>query len=110
MTLTDYIGRHYGGNNAAFARANNVHPQQVTRWIRGKFIVIGNTMYSPRRDIDPVDSEQQEVFVIRNGESVTITLNDNSLDDFLNRPPMPDFMPDGREQPEDQEREGFDDH
>ena len=51
MKLVDYIDRHHGGNNAAFARSQNVMPQQITRWINQGFIVIGNTLYSPRRDI-----------------------------------------------------------
>ena len=51
MTLIDYIQKHYGGNQAAFAKAQEVKPQQVTQWINKGFIVIGNKLYSPGREL-----------------------------------------------------------
>ena len=58
------------------------------------------------------DDSVKEVIITRKGDSITITpkgLKADVWDDFFNSPPMTDFMPDGREQPEEQEREGFDD-
>ena len=51
MKLLDYIIKHYGGNQAAFARAQGVKPPQVSQWIDKGFIVIGQKLYSPRREL-----------------------------------------------------------
>ena len=51
MKLSDYIDNHYGGNKAAFARANGVLAQQVTQWVNNDFIVVDDTLYSPRREL-----------------------------------------------------------
>ena len=52
MRLTEYIARHHGGSQAAFARANNVQRQQVTQWINKGFIVVDGYLYSPRRKLE----------------------------------------------------------
>ena len=51
MNLTDYIEKEHGGNQAAFARSEDVGPQQVTQWINKDFIVLGGKLYSPRREL-----------------------------------------------------------
>ncbi len=49
MTLFEHIEKHYGGNQAAFAREAGVKPPQVTQWLDKKFIVVNGVLYSPRR-------------------------------------------------------------
>ena len=51
MSLQEYINKHFGGNQAAFAKAQGVKPPQVTQWINKGFIVIDDVLYSPRRDL-----------------------------------------------------------
>lgn len=51
MALLEYISKHYGGNQAAFAAAQGVKPPQVTQWINKGFIVVGDALYSPRREL-----------------------------------------------------------
>ena len=51
MPLTDFIAANFGGNNSEFARFMGVNRQQVTRWINERWIVVGNSLYSPRREI-----------------------------------------------------------
>jgi hypothetical protein len=60
MRLTEYIALHFAGNKAEFARHMNVIPQQVTKWINAEWIVVGHTLYSPRRSV-PQDSAQEPV-------------------------------------------------
>jgi len=49
MKLLEYIKKHHGGNQAAFAACQGVQPPQVSQWISKGFIVVGGTLYSPRR-------------------------------------------------------------
>lgn len=49
MKLTDYIQKHYSGNQAAFARDMGVKPQHVTKWLQAGFIVYEGRLYSPRK-------------------------------------------------------------
>lgn len=51
MKLQEYIQNHYSGNQAAFAKAQDIQPQQVTQWINKGFIVINGVLYSPRRTL-----------------------------------------------------------
>jgi len=51
MTLLEYIQKEWGGNQAAFARAQKVDPPQVTQWLKGDFIVVNHKLYSPRREL-----------------------------------------------------------
>jgi len=51
MPLIDFIKQQYGGNQAAFARAQGVEPPQVTQWINKDFIVVDGWLYSPRREL-----------------------------------------------------------
>lgn len=53
MNLNQYIQEAYQGNKAAFARDQNVHPQQVSEWVRKGFIVVEGLLYSPRRALMP---------------------------------------------------------
>jgi len=52
VSLVSYIALHHCGSQAGFARANNVQRQQVTQWINKGFIVVGGTLYSPRRKLE----------------------------------------------------------
>ena len=52
MPVKDYIALHYGGNQALFAKAQGTNPQSVTRWIKENFIVVRDTVYSPRRSLN----------------------------------------------------------
>lgn len=49
MKLIDYIKEKHDGNQSEFARAMNVTPQQVTKWIKGEWIMDDNKLYSPRK-------------------------------------------------------------
>ncbi len=51
MKLIDYIKEHYSGNQAAFGRAQDVKPQQVTKWLDMSCVVLDGVLYSPRREI-----------------------------------------------------------
>ena len=51
MTLSEYIATNFDGNQAAFARAQQVKPPQVSQWIAKGFIVIDHNLYSHRRDL-----------------------------------------------------------
>ncbi|SFN76597.1 hypothetical protein SAMN05216516_1207 [Izhakiella capsodis] len=51
MPLSEYIAARYGGNQAGFARAMGVNRQQVTKWLNDGWIVSGNWIYSPRREL-----------------------------------------------------------
>lgn len=51
MSLSDYIEKHFGGDNTAFAKAQGVKPQQVTQWKNKGFIVVDHVLYSPRREL-----------------------------------------------------------
>jgi len=52
MTLLEYIGKYFDGNQSRFAEAQGVKKQQVTQWLAKGFIVVGDTMYSPRRGLE----------------------------------------------------------
>lgn len=52
MTLHEYIDRHFDGNQTAFANAQGVKKQQVTQWLAKGFIVVDDTLYSPRRVLE----------------------------------------------------------
>jgi DNA-binding transcriptional regulator YdaS (Cro superfamily) len=49
MGLNEYIALHFAGSQKAFAAAQGVQPAQVTQWLKKEFIVINDTLYSPRR-------------------------------------------------------------
>ena len=49
MKLQAYINQRYQGNQAAFARAQGVKPQQVTQWLKKDFLVVNDKLYYPRR-------------------------------------------------------------
>ncbi|EFK2453927.1 helix-turn-helix domain-containing protein [Escherichia coli] len=50
-TLSDYIAFYHNGNQAEFARHMGVNRQQVTKWIKGGWIVINHQLFSPQRGI-----------------------------------------------------------
>ena len=52
MELIKYIEQHFNGSRTAFGDAQGVSKQQVNRWLTGDFIVIGNTLYSSRRELN----------------------------------------------------------
>ena len=51
-TLLEYIDKEFGGNQAAFARAQHVKRPQVTQWLNKDFIVVDGALYSHRRDLE----------------------------------------------------------
>ncbi|WP_419057413.1 hypothetical protein [Kluyvera georgiana] len=51
MKLIEYIEKYYSGNKSEFARANEVLPQHVNKWLNGDYIVIDGVLYSPRREL-----------------------------------------------------------
>ncbi len=55
-TLRDYIDVFYGGNNSEFARSQAVTRQQVNEWLGKDYIVMCDTLFSPRRVLSsPLD-------------------------------------------------------
>lgn len=50
MPLQEYIDKHFA-SAADFARACEVLPQQVTKWLAMKCIVVDGKLFSPRRDV-----------------------------------------------------------
>lgn len=51
MDLIDYIAKHHGGNQSAFARSQGVVRQQVTKWLRAGWVVHNGRLYSPMREL-----------------------------------------------------------
>ncbi len=49
MTLLKYIEKHFDGSQVEFANTQGIKKQQVTQWLAKGFIVIDDTLYSPRR-------------------------------------------------------------
>ncbi|MBW5840757.1 hypothetical protein H0I54_02895 [Yersinia kristensenii] len=54
MSVTEFIIINFGGNKAAFARHMGVTPQQVTKWVNDEWIVVGNKLYAPRREVPKI--------------------------------------------------------
>ena len=52
MKLLEYINLNYGGNQAAFAKAQKVKPPQITQWANKNYIVVDDVLYSPRRELN----------------------------------------------------------
>ena len=50
-TLLEFITARFEGNQSAFARAQGVSRQQVNEWLSKGFIVVGEQLYSPRREL-----------------------------------------------------------
>ena len=48
MLLSDYIDQHHNGIRAEFARSQRVAPQQVNKWLAGRWLVIEGQLYSPK--------------------------------------------------------------
>lgn len=51
MPLKEFIDVNFGGNQAAFSRHMGVNRQQVTKWLKGGWVVINHRLYSPQRDV-----------------------------------------------------------
>ncbi|WP_163370952.1 hypothetical protein [Endozoicomonas acroporae] len=51
MLLKDYIEKFFDGSQKEFADAQSVQPAQVTQWLKKDFIVVGDILYSPRREL-----------------------------------------------------------
>lgn len=60
ISLEQHITENYDGNKAEFARANDVIPQQVTRWIKQDWLVIDNTLYSPKRELSSTKNSRSQ--------------------------------------------------
>lgn len=52
MRLSEYITKHFGGNQRKFAAAQKIAPPQVTQWLNAEFIVVDDILYSKRRVIE----------------------------------------------------------
>lgn len=50
-TLAEYIDEYFSGSQRAFAAAQGVQPAQVTQWLKKCFIVVGDILYAPRREL-----------------------------------------------------------
>lgn len=48
IPLRDYIETNYSSQRA-FAEAIKVNPQQLTKWLKGEWIVVDGALYSKRR-------------------------------------------------------------
>lgn len=51
MELKTYIDKYYGGNQTAFAKANSTTKQHVQKWLKGGWLVFGDNLVSPRREL-----------------------------------------------------------
>jgi DNA-binding transcriptional regulator YdaS (Cro superfamily) len=51
VTLIEYINERFCGSQRAFAESQGVMPPQVTQWLKKDFIVVNDTLYSPRREL-----------------------------------------------------------
>lgn len=51
MRLEDYIELHFQGNKSSFAKAMNVLPQQVTKWLKNQYIISNGKMYGMIREL-----------------------------------------------------------
>lgn len=60
MKLSDYIQKHYSGNQAAFAKSQEVAAQQVTKWLNMNCIVVDGSLYSPRRELIKLAKKDEE--------------------------------------------------
>lgn len=54
MELIKYINLTFSGNQSEFARHMGVDRQKVQVWIKGEWIVVGNKLYAPRRDVPDI--------------------------------------------------------
>ena len=50
LELQEYIRINFSSQRE-FAKMQGVLPQQITPWIRDKFIVVNGVLYSPRRTL-----------------------------------------------------------
>jgi len=57
LPILEYIKRRHKGNKAAFARAMGVMPQQVTKWVKKKYIIADGVLYSPINKINKKDEK-----------------------------------------------------
>lgn len=56
MNIKEYISTNHNGNKAKFAKSQGVNPQQITKWVNMKCIVVDGVLYSPRRELKEVKS------------------------------------------------------
>ncbi|HDL6770593.1 TPA: hypothetical protein PXJ84_000028 [Yersinia enterocolitica] len=54
MELLEYIKLIFSGNQSEFARHMGVDRQKVQVWIKGEWIVVGNKLYAPRREVPDI--------------------------------------------------------
>lgn len=52
QSLRSYINENYKGNQAAFGRAAGVSRNQVGKWIRSGYVMVGNKLCAVRRVIE----------------------------------------------------------
>mgnify|MGYP000285979023 FL=1 len=56
MNIKDYIATNHNGNQANFAKSQGTTPQQITKWVNMKCIVVDGVLYSPRRELKETES------------------------------------------------------
>jgi len=52
QSLRSHIDEHYKGNQAAFGRAAGVSRNQVGKWIRSGYVMVGNKLCAVRRVVE----------------------------------------------------------
>lgn len=55
LRVEDFIFRYFGNNKSAFARHMSTTLAHVNTWIAKGFIVSGEKVYSPRKDIPSLE-------------------------------------------------------
>lgn len=58
MPLAEYIATRFGGNNTRFAEHMGVPRQKVNDWLTAGWLVVGNQLCSPRREIPDVRDDR----------------------------------------------------
>lgn len=58
MELIEYIEKKFEGSKQKFADSEGVKLPQVYQWIDKGFIVVNDTLYSPRRELKVKELKQ----------------------------------------------------
>lgn len=62
MKLTEYIIEHHKNNVSAFARSQDVKPNQVNRWLKRNCVVIDGKVYCEVSKVNkPNDSMKKQI-------------------------------------------------
>ncbi|MBA0176925.1 hypothetical protein [Pectobacterium carotovorum] len=61
MDIARHIDIYYGGVQAKFAKELGVNPQQVTKWIANKYVIIDGIIYSPLRSMEQFSRSNESI-------------------------------------------------